>query len=68
MYEYMEKNVYEGYCDKLQSLKPWRIFFYTSGIIAGILMREEHRMGLEKPNPASTGTGGFAVVWSEYDW
>lgn len=26
MYEYMEKNVYERCCDKLQSLKPWRMF------------------------------------------
>lgn len=26
MYEYMEKNVYEAYCDKLQFLKSWRMF------------------------------------------
>lgn len=26
MSEYMEKNLYEGCCDKLQSLKPVRMF------------------------------------------
>lgn len=40
---------------------------YTSGTVAEISMREEHRMGCEKPDPDDLGTKKIAIVRNEYE-